>query len=379
MHVREGTLRAYLDKQVTPEEKRQVEEHLRTCAACRERLARLEANRNLAAAAMSELQPTQATRLPHPSVALARFRQRYSVHEHQEGRKASMTRQGALRRWRPVWIGLVVFVIASLFVFYPPLRTAASDFLGVFRVRKFVAVPINVAALENPTFGNLLQSGFSDQFTVTKEPGPAIPVASLADASAALGFAVRLPSALPQGYPAQPNMSIQDEFGFRARVSMDYVLAVREALGKTDVPIPPGLDGAVLDVTVPKILAANYASERGWLTVIQAMSPEVQLPPNLDLRQIGEFGLRLAGIPAAQARAMAAAIDWANTLIIPVPLGYASYQEVTVAGAHGVFLEDSAKEGARHGLLVFEKDGIVYGLEGPMSAQEMVAVAESMF
>ncbi len=290
-----------------------------------------------------------------------------------------MTKQGALRRWRPVWIGLVVLVIASLFVFYPPLRTAASDFLGVFRVRKFVAVPINVAALDNPTFENLLQSAFSDQLTVTKEPGPATPVASPEDASAALGFAVRLPSALPQGYPAQPSMSIQGEFGFRARVNMDYVLAVREALGKTDVPIPPGLDGAVLDVTVPKILAANYASERGWLTVVQAMSPEVQLPPNLDLQQIGEFGLRLAGIPTAQARAMAAAIDWTNTLIIPVPLGYASYQEVTVAGAHGVFLADSATEGAQHGLLVFQKDGIVYGLEGPMSAQELVGIAESMF
>ncbi|GAB4506214.1 MAG: hypothetical protein Kow00123_03520 [Anaerolineales bacterium] len=379
MHIREGMLRAYLDEQVTPEEKRQVEAHLRACEACRERLQRLEANRDRAAAAMSDLQSTPTARLPHPSTALARFRQRYGIHEHQEGRKASMTKQGALRRWRPVWIGLAVLVIASLFVFYPPLRTAASDFLGVFRVRKFVAVPINVAALENPTFENLLQSAFSDQLTVTKEPGPATPVASPEDASAALGFAVRLPSALPQGYPAQPSMSIQGEFGFRARVNMDYVLAVREALGKTDVPIPPGLDGAVLDVTVPKILAANYASERGWLTVVQAMSPEVQLPPNLDLQQIGEFGLRLAGIPTAQARAMAAAIDWTNTLIIPVPLGYASYQEVTVAGAHGVFLEDSATEGARHGLLVFQKDGIVYGLEGPMSAQELVGIAESMF
>lgn len=375
MHVREGTLRAYLDEQVTPDEKQQVEEHLRTCEACRERLQRLEANRDCAAAAMSGLPSAQAARSPHPSAALARFRQRYSIHEHPEGRKASMARQGALRRWRPVWIGLVVLVIASLFIFYPPLRTAASDFLGVFRVRKFVAVPINVAALENPTFENLLQSAFSDQLTVTKEPGPATPVASPDDASAALGFAVRLPSALPQGYSAQPNMSIQGEFGFRARVNIDYVLAVREALGKTDVPVPPGLDGAVLDVTVPKVLVANYPSERGWLTVAQAVSPEIQLPPNLDLQQIGEFGLRLAGIPMAQARQMATAIDWANTLIIPVPLGYASYQEVTVAGAHGVFLE----EGARHGLLVFEKDGIVYGLEGPMSAQELVAVAESMF
>lgn len=379
MHIPEGTLRAYLDEQTSPEETRTIAEHLRACAACRKRLATLDARRSHAAAVLSTLQPPEDRAPTHPSAALARFQQQHNVHEHNERRHAPMRKQNNLGRWKPVWIGLTVLVIASLFIFYPPLRTAASDFLGIFRVRKFVAVPINVSALENPTFENLLQSAFSDQLTVTKEPGPAIPVASPEEASAALGFAVRLPSALPEGYTAQPSMSIQGEFAFRARVDMDYVLAVREALGKTDVPIPPGLDGAVLDVTVPKILAANYASERGWFTVVQAMSPEVQLPPNLDLQQIGEFGLRLAGIPADQARQMAAAIDWANTLIIPVPLGYASYEEVTVAGARGVLISDSTEDASRHHLLVFAKDGIVYGLEGAATAQELLAAAESMF
>ncbi len=282
-------------------------------------------------------------------------------------------------RWRPAWIGLTVLMIVSLFVFYPPLRTAASDFLGVFRVRKFAAVPINISALDNPTFTNLLETAFSEQITPLREPGPPVAVASVDEASSAIGFTVRLPSALPQGCSPQPSLSIQDGFAFRARVDMDYVLAIREALGKTDVPIPAGLDGAVVEVTVPKILAAHYASESGGFTVVQALSPEIQLPPNLNLQQIGEFGLRLAGIPAAQARTMAAAIDWANTLIIPVPLGYASYQEVTVAGTHAVLLADEASGQTRHRVMLFEKDGVVYGLGGFASVQELIAAAESMF
>lgn len=379
MHIREGMLRAYLDGQVAPQEKHAIDEHLRRCAKCRQRAEELASRRNDAAAALSTLRPSQDGFPEHPAVALAQFQRQFSIHQREERSKWAMKKPVGLGRWKPVWIGLVAIVVVSLFVFYPPLRTAASDFLGVFRVRKFVAVPINVAALENPTFANVLNSALSDEVTVVREPGPAVPVSSADEAAAVMGFAVRLPSALPQGYSAQPSMSIQDGFAFRARVDMDYVLAIREALGKTDVPVPPGLDGAVLDVTVPKVLVANYPSERGSLTLVQAVSPEIQLPPNLDLRQIGEFGLRLAGIPADQARQMAAAIDWANTLIIPVPLGSASYQEVTVAGSHGVLLGDTETAGAGYRLLLFEKDGIVYGLEGSLSAQEMLAAAESMF
>ncbi len=379
MHIREGQLRAYLDEQIAPEARHAVEEHLRACSRCRERMEALAARRDRTAEALASLPPPQGAEAIHPRAALARFRQQFDIHAREERRKALMKKQSNLGRWRPVWIGLAVMIIVSLFIFYPPLRTAASDFLGVFRVRKFVAVPINVSALENPTFTNLLESALSEHVTPVREPGPPVAVASVDEATAAMGFAVRLPSALPQGYSAQPTMMIQDGFAFRAQVDMEYVRAIRDALGRSHVPIPPGLDGAVLDVHVPKILAADYRSERSPLTVVQAVSPEIQLPPNLDLQQIGEFGLRLAGIPEEQARAMAAAIDWANTLIIPVPLGYASYEEVSVAGTRGVLIGESAPDGAGHRMLVFEKDGIVYGLQGVLPAHELLAAAESMF
>jgi hypothetical protein len=50
-----------------------------------------------------------------------------------------------------------------------------------------------------------------------------------------------------------------------------------------------------------------------------------------------------------------------------------------VAGARGVLISDSTEDASRHHLLVFAKDGIVYGLEGAATAQELLAAAESMF
>ncbi len=144
MHIREGTLRAYLDGQASPKQRQQIEEHLCACEACRARLERLEANRSHAATALPALKPAPDTAPPDSSAAFARFREQHLIHQDQKRRKATMKTRTHWSRWRPAWIGLTVLMIVSLFVFYPPLRTAASDFLGVFRVRKFAAVPINI-------------------------------------------------------------------------------------------------------------------------------------------------------------------------------------------------------------------------------------------
>ena len=377
MHRNKGRLRAYLDKEMPAEEARKTEDHLSACAACREHLETLRRRSETTASALASLAEPKQGAQTSPYVAFARFQDR--VQDSKSERSAqSMWNQLTSGRWRAAWAGLTALVVLSLFVFYPPLRTAAADFLGIFRVRKFAAVPINISALENPTFANVLETAFSDQVKVLREPGPSLTVNSAQEATALLGFEARLPSRLPDGFATPPALNVEDGMAFQVTVNVEYVKSIRDALGKADVPIPANLNGARVDVNVPKILTAFYASNQGPFTLAQAKSPEIQVPPNVDLTQLGEFGLRLAGMPADQAAQMAAAIDWANTLIVPIPMGYATYEEVSVAGSQGLVVGEASGTGG-HWLLAFEKDGIVYGLEGPLSAEELIAIAESMF
>ncbi|MBC7263491.1 MAG: hypothetical protein H5T64_03930 [Chloroflexi bacterium] len=285
------------------------------------------------------------------------------------------------RHWRTAWVSITLIAVLALFVFYPPLRTAASDFLGIFRVRKFAAIPINISALEgNPTFADVLETALSDQVQFTGDPDSSTAVNSVHQASSLAGFQVRLPAWLPEGYSGPSTMRVQDEVSFRVTVKVDHVRAIQEALGRTDVPIPSNLDGARVDANIPKVFSAWYSSSRGTIELVEAPSPEIQLPPDLNLEELGKFALRMAGMSEDEASQLAESIDWANTLVIPVPMNYASYQEVSVAGSTGLIIGEAGTDEAEgHWMLVFEKDNIVYGLQGMATPEQLVAVAESMF
>ena len=117
---------------------------------------------------------------------------------------------------------------------------------------------------------------------------------------------------------------------------------------------------------------------------MQAQSPEVSLPPGLDLQRLGEIGLRVLGVEAAEARRVATSIDWRTTLVVPVVASATRFQQVDVNGARGLLLETtqtqtpgSTDDGPGHALL-WTRDGRVYALVGHLDSVDMVQMAQSV-
>lgn len=383
MHKTEGQLRAYLDGELPNAEAQEIETHLQNCEKCQSRLSALRERVDAAASGLAALMEPKQPAGASPYQALASFQRRMEAESTSKRRMVDMLKRIGSGRWKFAWAGMAALIVLSLFVFYPPLRTAASEFLGVFRVRKFAALPINVSNLEdNPSLAQVLQTALAEQVEVTGEPTPPILVSSAEEASQHAGFDVRVPAWLPDGYNVEPHMTVEGGTAFRVTVDTDYLRRIQEVLDRTDVPVPANLDGAQVDVNVPKVAAIRYYTPKGMLNIAEALSPEINLPPNVDLVQLGEFGLRMAGLSREQAALMARTIDWTSTLVVPIPMGYAQYKEVTVAGASGLLvLVGQAESGAipAYWMLILEKDGVVYGLEGSLAPEDLMAVAESMF
>jgi hypothetical protein len=77
------------------------------------------------------------------------------------------------------------------------------------------------------------------------------------------------------------------------------------------------------------------------------------------------LGLQILGIPTADAQRIAQEIDWTSTVIIPLPTDVGRSQEVTVDGATGLLLEESRQgRPGRNSVLVWERDGILYSVDG---------------
>src|SRR2546427_5170947 len=48
-------------------------------------------------------------------------------------------------------------------------------------------------------------------------------------------------------------------------------------------------------------------------------SPTVSVPPDLNMSDIAEAALELAGMSPAEARSFCQTVDWSSTLVVPIP------------------------------------------------------------
>jgi hypothetical protein len=78
-----------------------------------------------------------------------------------------------------------------------------------------------------------------------------------------------------------------------------------------------------------------------------------------------------------EARQLAQTIDWKSTLVLPLPRGAGSYSQVQVGGAQGTLINGSSNRGP-HYVLLWVKNGIIYGLVGHGDSSDAVALANSL-
>ena len=76
------------------------------------------------------------------------------------------------------------------------------------------------------------------------------------------------------------------------------------------------------------------------IRLMQVPSPEVTAPDGLDLVQLARIGLQFVGVEPEEAEHIANRIDWATTLVIPVPHQQVQSEDVVVDGSDAVLLRE---------------------------------------
>lgn len=386
----DGLLRACMDGELPPAEHAALSAHVVTCVACQARLKELEAQAAFVSGRLGILAlgldeavqpaPEILTSLKRELGCQAEFtwRERLDI----------MVTQLFMGRWRSVLVGFAALVLVAALLTLEPVRVAATQFLGVFRVRKFAVITLDPAQVER--LRSLEEKVSSSQgfpfgeTKVLKEPGAPRPVASVDEARAELGIPVRLPRTLPADINSTPVLRVQDGGAAQMTVDRARAQALLDALGRSDLKLPAALDGATIEFTIPKSVIAEYGDGPSALHLIQMSSPTVNLPPGVDLAQLGEIGLEVLGLSPDEARRLSGAIDWSSTLVIPLPSEMGSFQEVTVDGVTGILINarpqpTTPKGPVRGGYsLMWAKHGVVYNLTSRGNPTDLLAAANSM-
>jgi len=278
---------------------------------------------------------------------------------------------------------LAVGLVAALFTI-PSVRVSAQAMLDVFRVRKFAAVPFDAARMDKlqAMDSNRMFMVF-DKTDVVREPGAPQVVASTAEAATAAGFPVVRASYRAEGLAAD-TIKVQGAGELRLAVSEAKLRALLDALDLNDVRVPSGLEGKVVDVRKAPIVVQQFRSSGARrAALMQSNSPEIAIPPGVDIVELAEVGLRVLGLDAGEARHIATSTDWRSTLLVPVPLNASTFRQVTVRGNQGLLItvsdRNASGERVHQGTVVMWSEGDrVFAATGNLSDRDMLQMVESL-
>jgi hypothetical protein len=292
-------------------------------------------------------------------------------------------------RWAPACAAAAAIAGLAIVVVNPTARAAAQDFLDMFRVKRFAAVSIDPARIEQLRNGKVdMQTMLGDSVEVIKDPGSPVTVGSVREASDKVGMPLLVPTYVFNVGDA-PRLLVSGDRVARYTADAQRLQEVADLVGISDVQVPQALDGAQVTVRVPASVVMRYEKNGNWIaSFVQAPSPSIELPKGVDMAQLGEIGLRIAGLSAAEARSFAAKIDWNSTLLVPVPANAASFREVDVRGTTGLMIEIDTRRSPRpadtrgserpRSVLLWSEGNNVYSIASTMDPVDVLEMANAL-
>ncbi|HWF90658.1 MAG TPA: zf-HC2 domain-containing protein [Terriglobales bacterium] len=393
--LNDGILRAHLDRELSSSEMEEVERHLEGCADCRALSGKLQAENASAQNLLSALASSGDEKGTDPATAYAQFRTQFMT------RKSKTLRERLFApRWRPVWGLATVAILVAVLVGVGPARLWAQKVLAMLRVQKIAVVSIDPSILTrnneaDPQSYKLINQFFSDNVIVTMKAGKPDRFSSVNEAAQKAGYPIRMISDLG----APQNVLVSGETAFQMTVNRDRLETLLSEIGRSDIQIPESADGALIAVHIPKVSVSAYGDcpaneEAGTrnaqpqtphahkaypncILLVQAPSPTISVPPNLNMAEIAEAALELAGMGPSEARSFCQTVDWTSTLVVPIPRNSSSYEPVTVDGVAGTLITETSERGNRYSLL-WVKDGMIHSLMGQGSSSDAMNLAASL-
>ena len=404
--IHDEILRAHLDGELPASELGGVGEHLAACADCRARFEKLRAEALRTENWLAILAPAADNSTINPGEAYLQFRN--SVGTVDEPTASWITRLFA-PRWRPAWGFAALAMTVAILLSVNPVRIWAQQVLAMLRVQKIQVVTIDPATLMSSSAPDarpykLVNQFIADNVVVTIDPGEPDIVSGVTQAAELTGHPIRIIASLA----APMSVQVNGEIAFQMTIDRDRIAALLDEVGRSDIQIPESANGALVAVHIPKTVVSSYgdcrvrqrslssnpqsraeaiaarkmerrasANDTNCTYLMQAQSPTVSVPPNLDMAGIAEAALELAGMSPAEARSFCQTVDWSSTLVVPIPSNSSSSETVAVDGVEGTLITQTLSEGNRYSLL-WIKDGVIYSLAGHGGSSEALSLAASL-
>ena len=356
-HPTDGTLRRLLDEPAgVPDADRA---HVAACPTCLGDLDRVRTDARLTAASL-EVPEAGAVDV---DAAWARL----ATAARPVGRTTAAARAP---RWRAAVRRPAVAVLSAVLLFTGAGVAAANDWLPIFRAER--VQPVEITSTELVQVPDL--SAYGD-LQVTEEPDSE-QVADAATARERTGLDVPEVAELPEGVTGEPVYQVAGDVGATFTFSAEKAAQAAAAEGEALPPLPAGLDGSSVRLEAGPGVAAVWSQPTGVPTLVVAnvVAPEV-FSSGVPFETVRDYLLSLPGLPAGLADQLRGLSADAATLPLPVPSELVTSSTADVDGSPATVL--TSRDGLFAGV-VWVEDGVMTGVAGSLSADELLSVARGL-
>ncbi|MGY2084295.1 hypothetical protein [Blastococcus sp. SYSU DS0539] len=358
-HPNEGVLRRLIDEPAGVSDADRA--HVAGCSACLRALDDARADAQLVGAALG------GSGAVDTDAAWARFSAAAapaSPTAFRPARAAARNRWGtAVRRPAVAALGAVVLLTGAGVA-------AANDWLPIFQTER--VDPVEVTATELVQVPDL--SAYGD-LQITEEPDPE-QVADAATARERTGLDVPEVAELPDGVTGDPAYQMAGVVGATFTFSADKAAQTAAAEGEVLPPPPAGLDGSQIRFEAGPGVAAMWSQPTGVPTLVVArVGAPKMFSSGVPFETVRDYLLSLPGLPDGLADQLRDLSTDAATLPLPVPTEMVTSSTADVDGSEATVLT------SRNGLfagVVWVEDGVMTGVAGTLSTDELLTVARDL-
>jgi hypothetical protein len=276
----------------------------------------------------------------------------------------------------------LVLAFAAALAAVALLATVIAQNGPIFSPNTVTPVPVTVADIQA-----LSQLSAYGTVTWTKPPQPQI-VTSATEAKNISGLDVPVVEKLPDGvsttvtYAAMPQVTAVFTF------NKDKAAAAAAQAGKTLPPLPAGMDGAQITVSVGPAVVAIYGNLKPsssadltqanlpQLVVAKSSAPVVTTSSQITVKQIEDYIASVPGVSDQLKAALKTIGDASTTMPIPVPVEFATSSQIKLTGdVAAVALGDDTGVGAG---VIWVKGGMVYVVAGTIKLSAAKEIANTL-
>lgn len=370
-----GVLQAYLDGEVSRDEKKQIMRHLETCQTCRENIGELQSLHSFCEKTLVAKDVTIDT-----DQAWADFQENIQRAGDQKiaEQKDAETRKGwstlKTKTKRLLISGVAAAAIFSSFAI-PQVQVGASQFLSLFRVDQFEMVKLtqnDISDIENWVSENkagtleLKGIGKLEMSEATGEPKHFETYQSADEA----GYLVpELAQFDVEGVSVTPASTIT----FTLNVEKTNQLLTQ--LG-SEHQFEASLDEKPFSVSTFEAVKTDYQLKDQHISYMRTRSPEVKVPEGVSVEKLRATLLSLPFIPENVKTQLAGIDNFETTLPIPyIEAEGAMTSEVRVGEAQGFVVENDQES-----VMVWQKNGEIHMIvsETKMGADQLTKLGKQM-